>query len=252
MKEVILKFGKTQAEILPENGAIVSRLVVGSNEILFPAQVIQTSEGLKKRGGIPILFPNADPITEPTGIFQLKQHGFARDRSWTIEKVAEREATFSLAADEASRAVFPFDFKVTLELEVAERGISYNLSIFNSSESEILPVAPGLHPYFALPLDQRDKIDVDLPGFKSETYDWNSTLTFSGQREVSIKYPDGKRLTIEVAEEFKYWMIWAMPDQPFVCLEPWVGKRNALLHAEERINIPPKGKKVLIMKIVSD
>jgi len=239
MTDLIIRQKGTSIAIQPDNGGLINRFVVGKRNLLFPQQVFQTENGPKKRGGIPILFPNADPITEPTDIFNLKQHGFARDKKWQIDQVSESKTVLSLSQDEETINQYPFDFFLNLEVEVSDRQLNYVLKIINPSQTEELPVAPGFHPYFYVPVGDKKNIKIDLPGFKADTYDFNSTLPFPQQKIVNLSLPDGKNIKIEVSDNFKYWMVWSESDKPFICIEPWVGKRNALLYSNERINVKP-------------
>jgi len=240
MEEIVIFEGESQAFLQPENGGLVNRFITDGRDILFPQQIFQTKNGLKKRGGIPILFPNADPITESTDIFHLKQHGFAREEKWNVDQVIKNRAALTLNSDEESKKQYPFDFILNLEVKVEDNQLSYILKIINPSLTEVLPVSPGFHPYFYVPVKDKKNIQIDLPGFDPSTYDFSSTLSFPQQKIVNLKLPDGKNIRIEVSDNFKNWMVWSEPDKPFICLEPWVGKRNALLHPEERINIKPQ------------
>ena len=102
-------------ELLPERGALVTRFVAGTDELLFldEATVLDTARSV--RGGIPILWPNAGalpstPIERDGVAVRLTRHGFARDRAWTVADSGcdERGAFIRLALedDDASRAVF--------------------------------------------------------------------------------------------------------------------------------------------------
>ena len=41
-------------------------------------------------------------------------HGFCRDRAFDVEQVSDTEARFATASDEQTRAVYPFDFRLTV------------------------------------------------------------------------------------------------------------------------------------------
>ncbi len=248
-EEIVLASGQTQAIIRPGEGALVSRFSVGGKDILFPAQIFQTPEGPKKRGGIPLLFPNADPLTENQSLFHLKQHGFARQKTWKTESAGRDSAVFSLSADEETRKEYPFDFRLELKVRVENSLLDYSFTIENPSPEKILPVAPGLHPYFAVPLEEKAKIKTNLSGFNPQKYDWNSPLSFPGQPTLSLQIPGLGQVNLKVSSEFKTWTVWSNADKNFVCFEPWAGPRNALLHEEQRINLPPGEKITLFLKM---
>ena len=249
MKQIILKSKQTKAIIFPEAGALVNEFLVNGKDVLFPQQIFQTEDGPKKRGGIPILFPNADPITERTEAFDLKQHGFAREQIWMVDFAQRNRAVLSLSANEETKLQYPFDFLLNLEVELKNNELNYCLTVINPSSNKILPIAPGFHPYFYVPVQDKKNIKVDLPGFDPLTYDFNSTLPFAQQKRVNL-LPGGANICLTVSENLKNWTVWSQPDKPFICIEPWVGKRNALLHPDERINIKPGGREKLWMNIM--
>jgi len=236
------------AEIKPENGGLVNRFRVNNLSIIYPRHLLQTADGPKIRGGIPILFPNADPLTEPAGEFFLPQHGFARDKKWSVEKTSPRQAVLSLRGDSGTKKLYPFDFELNLRIQISKSRLNYSLTIINPSSSRTLPAAPGLHPYFFIP-GTKEKTKLNLPGFDPSGYDWNSILLFPWQAEVLLTRPDGVKVKITASAGFKYFIVWAQPPGPFICIEPWVGKRNALLHTKQRLNIRPKQKARLSMAI---
>jgi len=232
-------------------GGLVNRFTVGTREIIYPQREIKTENGIKKRGGIPILFPNADPITDPSDIFNLGQHGFARDKKWQVEVIEQNRCILSLASDSQTLKQYPFDFKLFLTIEVQKGILLYCLKIINPDKEKTLPVSPGLHPYFNLPVNQRNKFDLDLPGFDSGGFDWNSVLSFPEQKKVKMVFSNGEKIELEVSAQFKYWFVWAQKDLDFVCVEPWVGKRNSLLKEKERLNVLPQKEVELTLKISS-
>ena len=160
----------SSVEVFP-TGGLVNRFTVGTREIIYPQREIKTDKGIKKRGGIPILFPNADPITKTSDIFNLSQHGFARDKKWQVETVEQSRCILSLVSDRQTLKQYPFNFKLLLTVEVRERILFYRLKIINPDKEKILPASPGLHPYFNLPVKQRNELDLNLSGFDPSDFD---------------------------------------------------------------------------------
>ena len=82
---ISLRAGDAIAEVVPERGAICTRLRFGNDELLFIDQT--TLEDLSKnvRGGIPVLFPYAGKLVDEVFVHaktKMKQHGFARNRAF--------------------------------------------------------------------------------------------------------------------------------------------------------------------------
>src|SRR5712664_3065797 len=57
----------------------------------------------------------------------LPRHGFARDRTFSIEEVTSSTAVFRLNADEASLLVYPFRFELTIRFELVGPTLSFVL-----------------------------------------------------------------------------------------------------------------------------
>ena len=76
---ITLRADEALAEVVPERGAICSRLRIGGSEVLYldPATLADPTKNV--RGGIPVLFPIAG---KPDPGSALKQHGFARNLPW--------------------------------------------------------------------------------------------------------------------------------------------------------------------------
>ncbi len=250
MVNITLSIDDSLAEISTQGG-LVKRFTVAKKDILYRQRKITTPAGLKNRGGIPILFPNADPITLPSKEFNLSQHGFARDKIWQIEKIEKDNCVLSLTADKQTLKQYPFKFRLILSIGLKKGEMNYDLEIINQERQKILPISPGLHPYFSLPIDQRQSIKVDIPKLNLKTFNWDSILMFPGQPVVNVALADKRKIKLSVSSQFKYWAVWGQKDLGFICLEPWIGKRNSLLKKDERVNILPSGKVRLSAKIIA-
>ena len=104
----------------------------------------------------PVLFPivgrlNGDHLRHEGATYHLTQHGFARDRrfAWSA-----REATtcrLVLQDDAATRALYPFAFRLELTYAVADDTLTITYAITNPGQG-VLPVSIGAHPAFRWPL----------------------------------------------------------------------------------------------------
>ncbi|MCH7641278.1 hypothetical protein IID22_03715 [Patescibacteria group bacterium] len=246
--EIILKKGGTEVEVLPK-GAMIASFKVEGEDILFPDQYIDTPDGQKRRGGNPLLFPQGGPITEETDQFQLAQHGFARNKRWEVDRVDQENgtATLKLASDEETKRMFPYEFEAKYTIEIEEGRLRTQLDVTNNSDTD-LPIAPGFHPYFHVSVDEKPNITTNIPGFNPKEYDWKTPKPYEMQHPMTVNIPNGE-LTIDSSSEFKTMMVWSEPNRPYVCLEPWVGDVNAILHEDQRLNIPPGETESLWMEI---
>src|SRR5436190_20354035 len=117
LETVELRSGDARALLAPARGGMVTRFDVGARRILYldEATLVDTTKNV--RGGNPVLFPSPGPLAnerftwgERSG--SMKQHGFARNRPWTVTEETARTLTLELRSDEVTRAQFPWDFVV--------------------------------------------------------------------------------------------------------------------------------------------
>src|SRR5258708_2033571 len=103
---------------------MVTRFSVDGEDVLFLDEATLADATKNVRGGVPILFPIAGklaPDTLPGATVPLKQHGFARNLSWSVVEAARDRVTLGLDADDATRAAFPHDFALRYTYTVDER-----------------------------------------------------------------------------------------------------------------------------------
>jgi galactose mutarotase-like enzyme len=107
-------------------------------------------------GHAPILFPivgrlNGDVLRLDGREFRMKQHGFARRRTFALAAQDESSATFRLTADDETRANYPFDF--VLDIQFAISGESLTIEARTANPGVVpLPASFGFHPALAWPL----------------------------------------------------------------------------------------------------
>lgn len=215
----------------------------------------------------PILFPivgrlPGDAYVSGGVTYRLGQHGFARDRDFAVVAHDDAHVTFALAADAASRAVYPFDFRLTVDyrLDGARLVVSY---VVKNAGGGDLPFSIGAHPALRCPWDPNDSFDdyelaFDRPlyvarqllagGLRSGAMlpwlddedtmplapilfkDDAIVLADNTPRAVTLRHRrrgGGVMLTTLEPAQWPYYGIWSKPDRDgvhhFVCLEPWCG-----------------------------
>jgi glucose-6-phosphate 1-epimerase len=102
------------------------------------------------RGGVPICFPW---FGSKVGAPSAPAHGVARILAWRMGAVTREvegnvRATFELASDDYTRALFPHDFAAVLSVTVG-RTLQMDLAVHNPGSSAMTFEA-ALHSYFAL------------------------------------------------------------------------------------------------------
>jgi glucose-6-phosphate 1-epimerase len=115
-------------------GTAVSRLWLSPGYACGPGKAV--------RGGVPVIFPQF------AGRGALPKHGFARDRAWRCEPGPDR-VTFRLGDDEATRALWPHRFELTLRARAFRAALDLELEVRNSGEDGFSFTA-ALHSYLTV------------------------------------------------------------------------------------------------------
>lgn len=103
--------------------------------------------------GVPICLPSFGPLTNGKLIidskeFEMGQHGFIRDLDFLVEK-NENSIICSTTENSETLKKYPFKFKFSATFTPSARGVSILLKMENKN-SRSMPIAPGVHPYFAV------------------------------------------------------------------------------------------------------
>lgn len=216
----------------------------------------------------PVLFPFVGGVKN--GVYRhegkeykIGQHGFARDREFTLVSRTENRVWFALEDDEASRAIYPFAFHLEIGYELMEDGVKVMWKVQNPAE-KTLYFSIGAHPAFNCPLregDQQtdyaillqDKDGNPVNEFVNTVFGQGGTVTTNHEtvelkdgimpitealfdndakviekdqvQRVALLDGDGEEY---LAVEFTAPLvgIWSPPKKhaPFVCIEPWYGR----------------------------
>jgi len=235
-----------QVSFCPERGGIITSIQFKGREILYLDPITLQDPKVNVKGGVPILFPNAGPL-ESSQYPNLKQHGFARDSSrWKTEKTGHgfRE---TLVSSKETRNMFPYDFRFSINANFKEDGsFTMNHEVENLEENTELPLSMGLHPYFKVPQDKKDKIKFNFEGGK---FIEEQVEVWANGKAVSIDNPKVKdptavieviipslgTLVIDVSSEYKKIWVWSMPGKDFVCIEPVMRNKGGLVENPEKI-----------------
>ena len=208
----------------------------------------------------PLLFPivgrlKNDELRVGGKTYAMTQHGFARDQRFEWLERQPASCKLLLADNEATRARYPFTFRLEATFTVNRADLDVVLDVTNTG-AEALPASIGVHPAFNWPL---------MPGVTKEAY----TLTFSDAETApirrlkdglmrpkpepspiggkalmlseklfdddavildrlsskSVRYAAERGPSIEIAwDGFPELGVWSKPGGvPFLCIEPWHG-----------------------------
>ena len=211
-------------------------------------------------GRSPILFPIVGALHQGHYLWDgkrhaLPRHGFARGRRFAVVEASPAEAVFRLRADDATRAVYPFDFELELRFVLRGPGLAVTATVRNEGMGP-MPASVGFHPALRWPLPggaprarHRLQFDVEEPA-PVRRLDREGLLTpdrhaspingrtlmlddalfeqdvviFDQLRSRGLCYGTGDGRDIEVRfPDARYLGLWSKPGAPFVCIEPWRG-----------------------------
>jgi len=211
-------------------------------------------------GRAPLLFPIVGVLVDGSyrygsKTYRLPRHGFARDRTFSIEETTSSTATLILKADEASLLVYPFRFELAVRFELVGPTLSVTTSIRNKGNAD-MPASFGYHPGLRWPLPFGQARTSHFIEFESEetapirridsagllmpqrqptpvsrrrlTLDdalfQDDVLIFDQIQSRSVMYgsDDGPRIQVSFPDA-PYLGIWTKPGAHFICIEPWHG-----------------------------
>jgi galactose mutarotase-like enzyme len=248
--------------LVPERGGLVTGWRSGGREWLYLDEERFADPALSVRGGIPVLFPicgnlPGDRLPLPQGDTVLRQHGFARDRPWTLEPLADGQGVaLTLVDDDATREAYPFAFRLRLEVRLAPGSLAITARVTHTGAPEAppMPFSLGFHPYFQVSAPGA----VELVGLAERCFDHLSQtetataamvsrlgvgvdcLARPSGEQVTLRDPAaGTSLTLEITPPLDRVVVWTDPPRPMVCLEPWSGPRGALLTGDGRLELAP-------------
>ena len=248
---IVIANQKLRAEIAPL-GAEMVRLSDSAG-----ADWLHDGDPAWWNGRAPLLFPmvgraTGDRIRVDGELFPLPQHGFARRSVFSVVLTEPARAVLRLEADAATRAGFPFAFRLDLAYALDEATLNVVATVANADDRP-MPFSFGYHPAFRWPLPgakgahelRFEKPEVSpirrlADGFLDASYDNpaasgvlalepalfdDGALVFDElqSRRVAFGPPGGPELAVSFPG-MPHFGLWTKPGgAPFLCLEPWQG-----------------------------
>lgn len=285
----LVRIGGADSYLLlaPEHGGRLVRWVHRGRDILYWPDDADWSRVARVRGGNPLLFPfigrhfvdgEAGKWRGDDGIVhQLPQHGFARDMAFAVSDISESSLSLTLAASDATRAGYPFDFVFTATYALLPAGLEATLAVRNTGPRP-LPWYAGHHFYFALPHAQRAQSQLALPATARVRQTPDGGLSAPEAGDAAYRLDDLRlqdtfhvlrgagALRMEMpghAVEFVLDAPGTVPwhavttwtereDSDFYCVEPWVGLPNAISHRHGLRWVRPGGQEVATCRLLID
>lgn len=107
-------------------------------------------------GRAPVLFPIVgkapdNRVSVDGTAYDMAQHGFARRSEFTLAASTETSCRYELASSDATRAAYPFLFRLTVDYALDGNRLSVTAEVANHDERP-MPFGFGFHPAFLWPL----------------------------------------------------------------------------------------------------
>lgn len=210
-------------------------------------------------GRAPLLFPivgrlNGDRYRLDGRDYPLPQHGFARRQPFELLERGPAHAVLRLADNEATRAVYPFEF--TLDAAFSLAGATLSIEVTATNRGAVpTPASFGFHPAFAWPLpyggtreahrivfeteepaplnrieggligaaDRPSPVEGRVLRLSDALFDADA-LVWEAPRSRALSYgtDGGPQLEIGFAN-MPTLALWTKPGARFLCVEPWQG-----------------------------
>ncbi|MDP5082063.1 MAG: aldose 1-epimerase family protein [Winogradskyella sp.] len=192
--------------------------------------------------------------------FPMTKHGFVRNnKNFTITKTSETDISFQLNSDSDSELykMYPFLFEFVISYKLTDNILSIHHKV-NNLDNKPIYFSIGGHPAFNCPLySDENYTDYSLEFEKAErseshllnnasglvtsntkpvfTDDHNINLNGSLFNEDALIFKDLKSRKVILThnkkgpvlavtfKDFPFLGIWAKPNAPYVCIEPWLG-----------------------------
>lgn len=230
----------------------------------------------------PVLFPivgrlKNDVYTLNGKEYTLPRHGFARNYEFQYELKSEHQVIFELESNAETKYNFPFDFKLFLAYTLIDSELIIEYFVRNIS-NETMPFSIGAHPAFAIEGDLSDySLQFNHPDvlithhLENENFNFETSVIESHSGKLDLKYEmfANDALVFKSLESdevillhldvpilkvnfdfFPYLGVWTKPNAPFLCIEPWCGVADNLVHdsnllEKEGINLLPSNEDFL-------
>jgi galactose mutarotase-like enzyme len=247
-ESIELRAGDVTAEVAPWRGALVTALRVGTREVLYLDRATLDDPAKNVRGGIPVLFPFAGKLADDTFVLtgtKLKQHGFGRDRAWTIVERDASSVRMRLDADGGTRALWPYAFTAEHTVMLVPGGIQLELAIIAADQP--LPVSPGWHPYFAVAPADKAAVRSDVTAeLGDRDLDFGVVAPVAGRSHHVI--PGLGTVELAASPELRHLQFWTQPGKPFLCIEPFYGPAGTV-NTDKRAWVPAGEARTYWMRI---
>ena len=240
-----------------KSGAELTSIQYNGKEMLFQgAKVLDSNGNIYWKRQAPILFPIVGQLknsqTQIEGkIYEMSQHGFARDMDFEEISKTENEHHYMLKYNEETLKKYPYKFELNIIYEVIEDTLTVIYQVKNIDDKTIY-FGLGGHPAFncnysngeykivfpekeenieflklkdgLIDTEKAENILQDNKIFlKEDTFD-NDAVIMKNLKSNKVTLQN-HRTNQKILEfdftGFPYLALWSKRGAPFVCIEPW-------------------------------
>jgi galactose mutarotase-like enzyme len=210
----------------------------------------------------PVLFPIVGKLkngsyTYNDETFKLGGHGFARDNEFEVLDSDADEVIFELKDSKATKAVYPFDFRLRITYKLKGNQLTVKWEVKNQDVKELF-FGIGAHPAFNVPLESGNFEDYKLTLNPAQARQFipldaaAGTLKLDEKHELAqnefaltrelfkndaliFETPEATEVVLSNSvndrsvkvswENMPFVGLWSPypREAPFVCIEPWCG-----------------------------
>lgn len=251
---IVIKNNKLTVEINELGAELMSIKAADGTEYLW--------QGDKKYWGgrSPILFPYVGRFmngeyTFDGKTYQMNLHGFARRSEFSVNKVSDQQAVFTISSNDETKKVYPFDFdfSVDYKLDGAKLYMTFNVANKNNYTMYFgVGGHPGINVPFAKDTDFEDyyldfgdvdslkkvelsenclttdirteyRLDGGKINLKHSLFDNDAIIFEQAPKTVTIKSHKTNKAVRATYNDMDYIAFWhaTKTDAPYVCIEPW-------------------------------
>lgn len=173
---------------------------VPDGDVLWLSPLATCGPGEAIRGGVPVIFPQF------AARGPLPKHGLARDRAWTLstgDEASGAHVRAELVADDATRAIWPHAFTLTMDAAAAGAVLRQSLTVRNDGDTPF-SFAAALHTYLAV----ADAAEATVHGVEDAPAEDNAgggaavflpsqPFTALGPRDVAVRRHRGPVVVVQ-------------------------------------------------------
>lgn len=189
--------------------------------------------------------------------YACPKHGFLRKNTNVILVTeSENKLTFGLKYSQETLEVYPFKFEFEISFVLNDNRLDVEHKVINHGDEEML-FSLGGHPGFTCPINEGEQyadyyLEFDSPETAqtwrvlesgligketSPVFDTSTQINLHPQifkndalvfknlnsSKVTLKSRKSSHEVSMSLTDFPYLGIWAKPNAPYVCIEPWIG-----------------------------